>query len=157
MSRAYLALGTNIGNLEENLIRALDKIRENGCIIERQSSFIKTRPYGYVEQPDFLNCVIEISTDKTPFELLDTVMKIENDMGRVRKEKWGPRIIDIDILFFDDLVIETENLIIPHPDLHNRLFVLEPLNEIAPGLIHPVIKKSIQYILDSCRKLFTIG
>jgi 2-amino-4-hydroxy-6-hydroxymethyldihydropteridine diphosphokinase len=153
MSTAYLSLGTNLGNPEENLNRAIMKIRENGCVVEKQSSFIKTAPYGVIDQPDFLNCVIKISTDKTPFELLDTLLSIEQDMGRIRREKWGPRIIDIDILFYDDLIIDTENLKIPHPDLHNRLFVLKPLNEIAPNLVHPVLRKTTRQLLDSCRDI----
>jgi dihydroneopterin aldolase / 2-amino-4-hydroxy-6-hydroxymethyldihydropteridine diphosphokinase len=153
MSEVYLSLGSNLGNPQENLSKAISKIQKKGITIQAQSSFIRTAPYGYREQPDFLNCVIKISTDLCPRELLETILSIEMEMGRVREEKWEPRIIDIDIIFYDNLVMDSENLVIPHPDLHNRLFVLEPLSEIAPNLIHPVLKKTTLQLLEELRKL----
>ena len=113
------------------------------CRVFAVSSFIETEPYGGVEQDKFLNGCIGIKTLETPQELLRTVNRIEAEEGRERLVHWGPRTLDIDILLYDDERIFTENLKIPHPDMHNRMFVLEPLNEIAPFVIHPVLLKSV--------------
>jgi 2-amino-4-hydroxy-6-hydroxymethyldihydropteridine diphosphokinase len=142
-----IALGSNLGDREMNLKTALVKMKERGMYIEKLSSFVETEPYGYTDQPKFLNAVCLVETDLSPRALLNTLLAIEREMGRVRTVKWGPRVIDLDIVFYEDLIVNEEGLIIPHPDAHNRLFVLEPLSEIAPDLVHPVLKKTVQELL----------
>ncbi len=130
---AYIALGSNIGNKEENLKNAIKKIEEiNGVKISKVSSFMVTEPWGYENQEEFLNGVIKVETYLTPRELMSTLLKIENDLGRVREIKWGPRIIDLDIVLYDDVISNDEFVILPHPLMHLRDFVLKPLKEIAP-------------------------
>lgn len=138
----FLGLGSNLGERNENIQKAIEHLKYK-VTIEKISSIIETEPYGVVNQPKFLNCVLKGRTLLSPFELLEFVLEIENKMGRKRLFKWGPRNIDIDILFYDDCVIDTEKLKIPHPELHKRLFVLEPLYEIEKDFIHPVLKKSV--------------
>jgi len=138
----FLGLGSNLGDRHENIKKAIEHLKDK-VRIEKVSSIIETEPYGFVAQPKFLNCVLKGTTLLSPFELLELVLEIENKMGRKRLFKWGPRNIDIDILFYDDCVIDTEKLKIPHPELHKRLFVLEPLCEIEKDFVHPVLKKSV--------------
>uniref|UniRef100_A0A7C5V2V1 2-amino-4-hydroxy-6-hydroxymethyldihydropteridine diphosphokinase n=1 Tax=Caldicellulosiruptor owensensis TaxID=55205 RepID=A0A7C5V2V1_9FIRM len=138
----FLGLGSNLGDRDENIKKAIEHLKDK-VRIEKVSSIIETEPYGFVDQPKFLNCVLKGTTVLSPFELLEFVLDIENKMGRKRLFKWGPRNIDIDILLYDDLVIDAENLKIPHPELHKRLFVLEPLCEIEKDFVHPVLKKSV--------------
>lgn len=141
---AYLSLGTNMGDKKKNLLEAAEKIGnlENTKIIA-QSTIIETEPFGYTEQDMFLNSCLEIKTLFTPQELLKELLGIELQMGRVREIKWGPRIIDIDILFFDDEIIGEADLAVPHPWICERMFVLEPLSEIAPNFVHPLEKKTV--------------
>ncbi|PLV57676.1 2-amino-4-hydroxy-6-hydroxymethyldihydropteridine pyrophosphokinase [Thermotoga sp. SG1] len=147
MAKVVIALGSNLGDRELNLKTALVKMKERGMSIEKLSSFVETEPYGYTDQPKFLNAVCLVETDLSPRALLNTLLEIEREMGRVRTIKWGPRVIDLDIVFYEDLVVNEEGLTIPHPDAHNRLFVLEPLSEIAPDLVHPVLKKTVRELL----------
>jgi len=141
---AYLSIGSNIGDRKGYLNNAVNKLeKRDDCKVTAVSGFIETEPYGGVEQERFLNGCIEIKTLQTPEELLKTANTIEAEEGRVRTIHWGPRTLDIDILLYDNEIIYTENLKIPHPDMHNRMFVLEPLNEIAPFAIHPVLLKSV--------------
>jgi 2-amino-4-hydroxy-6-hydroxymethyldihydropteridine diphosphokinase len=142
---AFIALGSNLGDRRENIARALEKIRDlPESSILRQSSIIETKPVGNTNQPDFLNSVIKIKTGLSPAQLLNHLLQIESEMGRVRKERWGPRIIDLDILFFNDEIIQTPDLTIPHPEILNREFILNLMNEIAPDFVHPVEKKTIE-------------
>jgi 2-amino-4-hydroxy-6-hydroxymethyldihydropteridine diphosphokinase len=141
LSIAYLALGTNLGEREENLCRALALLSEKASI-EGVSSIYETEPVGYKEQPLFLNMVCRIITNLSPEELFHFAKDIEARMGRLPSFPNTPRIIDIDILFFDNKIVETEPLIIPHPRLQDRAFVLIPLTEIAPDLVHPRLGKS---------------
>lgn len=138
MSTAFLGLGTNLGDKEENLKRALSLLDDHPRItVIRTSSFYNTAPVGVTDQPDFLNTVTQIETSLSPRELHDITHHIEAQMGRQRTIRWGPRVIDIDILLYDNERIEEEDLKIPHPEMMKRRFVLEPLAEIAPDLVLP--------------------
>ena len=140
----YLSLGTNMGDKKKNLLEAIERIGKlENTKVTAQSTILETEPFGYTEQDMFLNACIEIKTLFTPQELLEKLLNIELEMGRVRTIKWGPRIIDIDILFFDDEIIQDKNLAVPHPWISERMFVLEPLCEIAPNLIHPLERKPV--------------
>lgn len=150
MNRVFLSLGSNMGDRELNLNTAITLIQEYGCALSYRSSYYEFPPYGSVEQEDFLNCTLEIYTNMDPHKLLETLNRIENEMGRVRTIRWGPRIIDIDILFYNDEVINTDNLNVPHPEIPKRLFVLEPLNEIAPEFVHPLSKKTVSELYNKC-------
>ncbi|MCB0597173.1 MAG: 2-amino-4-hydroxy-6-hydroxymethyldihydropteridine diphosphokinase [Lewinellaceae bacterium] len=136
-NQIYLHTGTNLGDREANLKRANERIMEEIGPIEKASRVYRTKAWGITDQPDFLNQALLVSTHLSPFELLEKIQDIERRMGRAREIKWGERIIDIDILFYNDEIIDTENLTIPHPYLHYRNFVLLPLMDIAPGLLHP--------------------
>ena len=147
----FLALGTNIGNLQSNIDTALEHIKQMPeTSITKQSNIYKTKPWGVTDQPDFLNMVIEIECGHAPEVLWTYIEKIEQMMGRTKTRKWGERIIDIDILFCDDKIYETENIVIPHPLIPERDFVLTPLKEIAPEYIHPILGKKIKEI--QCQK-----
>ena len=141
---AYLALGSNLGDKEANLRRALELVQQRGVEVVKTSSFICTEPYGVTDQPQFLNGVCEVRTSLEPLELLRTLLEIEQEMGRVRLRHWGERNIDLDLLLYEDVVMDTPELILPHPDMQNRDFVLLPLAEIAPELVHPILQKSIE-------------
>jgi len=145
----YLLLGSNLSDREKNLSDGRDSIQHIGSLLT-VSSIYQTEAWGHREQPDFLNQVVQIDFKKSPRELLGNILTIETKMGRVRTEKWGPRLIDIDILFWEDLIINEPDLTIPHPQLHLRRFTLLPLVEIAPALIHPVLHKSCTQLLVEC-------
>lgn len=150
---AYLGIGSNLGDKEKNLISAIDMLKADElCRVTKTSSFIITKPVGEVEQEDFLNGALEIKTLRTPDELLELIGKIETDLKRVRIIHWGPRTIDLDILYYDNQVIGTEQLTIPHPELQNREFVLKPMCEIAPNLNHPIYGKTIYQLYEELIK-----
>ena len=149
MSIAYIALGSNLGDKEANLRQALKMLLVKGLQIRSASSFFKTEPYGVTDQPEFINAVACVKTDLAPEKLLKLLLDTELEMGRVRLRHWGERNIDLDLLLYDDLIYYSEKLVLPHPDMQNRLFVLQPLSEIAADKIHPVYKKSIQTLLKS--------
>ncbi|MGC8721865.1 MAG: 2-amino-4-hydroxy-6-hydroxymethyldihydropteridine diphosphokinase [Caldisericaceae bacterium] len=151
LHKAFLGVGSNIGDRKRNIEEAFQRIEAAGIKIIKKSEIVETEPYGLKAQPNFLNCAVEVETNFNPGELLATLLSIELEMGRVRKIHWGPRIIDLDILFFDDSIVATSNLKIPHPDLQNRLFVLEPLSQIAPYYKHPVINKTVKEMLDELK------
>ncbi|MBQ4068742.1 MAG: 2-amino-4-hydroxy-6-hydroxymethyldihydropteridine diphosphokinase [Lachnospiraceae bacterium] len=147
---AYIALGSNIGDSRRyfsDAIEAIDEMEE--CDVIKISDYITTPPYGPVEQDDFLNGCIMIRTTLSPKELLKTLNQMEANAGRTREVHWGPRTLDLDILLYDDLVMFTDNLIIPHIEMHKRDFVLKPLRQIAPYVIHPVYNKSITELFDN--------
>ena len=139
----YIALGSNLGNREENLKDALRRLEQKGIRVIAVSDFITTKPYGVTDQPDFLNAVAEVKTEKTPVELLHSLLKTEREMGRKRLRRWGERNIDLDLLLYNDLIIDLPDLKVPHPDMQNRDFVLCPLVQIAPDVVHPVLGKTI--------------
>ena len=138
----YLGLGSNVGDRVTNLNRAF----ANFALLQ-QSSIYETEPVGFLDQPWFLNAVINIDSKLSPRALLEFCQKIENQMGRKRDILKGPRTIDIDLLFYDDLVLTAPDLILPHPQIQNRRFVLEPMNQIAPDFVHPVLKRTIRELL----------
>lgn len=150
--KAYIGLGSNIGDKEKYLKEAINKISdERNTEIGKQSSFITTKPWGYLDQEDFLNAVIEIETTLEPEELMDLLLKIEAELDRERTIKWGPRTIDLDIIMYDDLISSNERVILPHPRMHEREFVLKSLNEIAPYIMHPVLNKRVFTLLEELK------
>ena len=147
--KVFISIGSNIGEKLGNCLRAISLIdKEIGPVI-RRSSFYKTEPVGYKDQDWFVNCIILIDTQLDPYELLSRLQKIESMMGREKGIRWGPRVIDLDIIMYEDVIIDEERLTIPHPLMHKRRFVLVPMSEIAPDLVHPVLKKSVKEILKS--------
>jgi 2-amino-4-hydroxy-6-hydroxymethyldihydropteridine diphosphokinase len=144
----YLSLGSNVGDRTANLQTAIARLSSLGKVVA-VSSFYETEPVGFAAQPWFLNCAVKLDTEKTPEELLAGILGLEQEMGRRRVQKNGPRTIDIDILLFGDSIIKTKGLIIPHPAMHQRRFVLEPMAEIAPDVLHPVLKRSIRELRDA--------
>ncbi|RGF22777.1 2-amino-4-hydroxy-6-hydroxymethyldihydropteridine diphosphokinase [Dorea sp. AM10-31] len=145
----YIALGSNIGDSETYLNEAVEKIGQiPTCTVEKVSSYLVTEPYGVTDQPDFLNACLKMRTLLYPEELLKELNRIEKEAGRERIIHWGPRTLDLDILLYDDIVLEEDNLCIPHVEMHKRSFVLEPLAEIAPYKRHPVYGKTVREMLE---------
>lgn len=145
----YIALGSNIGDSETYLNEAVEKIGQiPTCTVEKVSSYLVTEPYGVTDQPDFLNACLKMRTLLYPEELLKELNRIEKEAGRERIIHWGPRTLDLDILLYDDIVLEEDDLCIPHVEMHKRSFVLEPLAEIAPYKRHPVYGKTVREMLE---------
>jgi 2-amino-4-hydroxy-6-hydroxymethyldihydropteridine diphosphokinase len=150
MNTAYLITGGNMGQREQQLAFAAKLLEERcGKIIDR-SGLYETAPWGKSDQPDFLNQAIVLDTSLNARDLLNEILYIEHLMGRNREQKFGPRIIDIDIIFYNHRIIKENGLIIPHPEMANRRFVLEPLNEVIPAYIHPIYYKTISELLRQC-------
>jgi 2-amino-4-hydroxy-6-hydroxymethyldihydropteridine diphosphokinase len=144
----YLSLGSNLGDREAHLEDAQNRLGAIGRIVA-VSSFYETEPVEFTDQPWFLNCAVALETALTPQQLMTSLLGIEEAMGRQRVRRKGPRIIDIDILLFGDTIVDTAEVTIPHPAMHERRFVLEPLAEIAPNLLHPVRRKAIRELRDA--------
>lgn len=148
---AYIGLGSNLGDKIHNCRQALQELVSRGCLLVNRSSWYQTQPWGFEEQDWFVNGVAEVRTDLAPHELLSTCKEIEARLGRQENGRWGPRAIDIDILFYNNLMLSLPNLEIPHPRLHQRNFVLIPLLEIAPQVLHPVLKQSVCQLASTVR------
>ncbi len=146
-SWVYLSLGSNVGDRAAQLRSALARLEPTGRVLA-VSSFYETEPMEFTQQPWFLNCAAALETNQSPKQLMASILRIEQAMGRQRLQKKGPRTIDIDILLFDSAVVNSSELTIPHPALHQRRFVLEPLAEIAPEVLHPTLKKTVRELLD---------
>ncbi|TZF82693.1 2-amino-4-hydroxy-6-hydroxymethyldihydropteridine diphosphokinase [Pedobacter sp. BS3] len=149
MNRVFLLLGSNLGDRFSYLKQAITLISRHIGQVVRQSAVYETASWGNEQQPDYLNQVLEIETKLSPEDLLSQVLKIEKTMGRIRHEKWGARIIDIDILFYDNRIVDESDLIIPHPYLHQRRFTLVPLVELAPDFMHPKLKQPLKELLEA--------
>ncbi len=157
MSVAYIGIGSNLGNRQENCLYAIELLQKKGIIVTKRSSLYETEPWGLKDQPRFLNMAIEIETGLEPAALLRILKGVERELGRPKAHeekslKWGPRIIDLDILLFDNIILNEDNLKIPHPLMHERDFVLRPLCEIAPDIKHPLLKVSIIDLLQQFKK-----
>jgi len=140
----YLSLGSNIGSKRENIKKALNLLDDDKNVeVAHTSSLYETKPWGYINQPNFYNCVSQINTNYEPIELLRLIQTIETKMGRIKNEKWGPRIIDIDIILFENIISSSSDLIIPHPWMEKRAFVLFPLMELDNEIMHPISKRGI--------------
>ena len=144
----YIGIGSNLGTPEKNCTDAIEKLATHPDIfLKARSPFYKTRPVGPIEQKWFINAALKVQTRLSPHDLLGTLLNTEKEMGRVRKEKWGPRLIDLDLLFYDNLILNSQGLILPHPEIPNRRFVLTPLCDIAEDLLHPTLKKTVKDLL----------
>jgi 2-amino-4-hydroxy-6-hydroxymethyldihydropteridine diphosphokinase len=146
---AYISVGSNMGNKKDNCRRGIAALVSSGdCELKKQSSLYNTEPVDFKEQEWFVNCVVKVTTTMDPFELFKTVKRIESSMGRLKDStRFGPRILDLDILLYDNRVIFRKDVIIPHPRMHKRRFVLKPFCDIEPNVVHPILKKTMQELL----------
>ena len=151
MVEVYLLLGSNLGDRQQFLNEATWLLQERAGTILKHSSIYETEPWGHTNKNNFLNQVLLVETSLNPYELLKVIKAIETKLGRIRKaQRYNTRCIDIDILFYNDEVYFSDNLVIPHPRLHDRMFTLVPLNEIAPDYLHPILKKTIRELINDC-------
>jgi 2-amino-4-hydroxy-6-hydroxymethyldihydropteridine diphosphokinase len=148
MSIVYIGIGSNLGDRKANCMRAIELLAGKGIVVRKESSLYETDPWGDKNQPKFLNMAIEIETELKPRDLLGILADIEKELGRKKSHKWGPRIIDLDILLYNSITIDQDDLKIPHPLMHKRDFVLKPLYEIAPDVKHPVLNLSTGELLQ---------
>lgn len=155
-TKAYLLLGTNLGDRAQNLNTAIAFIEKEVGEVFKKSSVYETAAWGKTDQPGFLNLAIGVKTDVAPLVLLNILLGIEKKMGRVRMERWGERLIDIDIIFYADKIVNDDQLTLPHPEMHKRRFVLEPLNEIAADFVHPILKEKVSSILSNLTDELTV-
>jgi 2-amino-4-hydroxy-6-hydroxymethyldihydropteridine diphosphokinase len=153
----FLLLGSNLGDRLEILRSAQTLIGERIGRVKSASPVYETAPWGVLDQPSFLNQVLIVTTGFIPEEILRLVLEIEHELGRVRYERWGARVIDIDILYYEDKVIDSARLTVPHPRLHERRFTLVPLNDIAPDFIHPLLLKTTSQLLEACSDPGTVS
>ena len=147
----FILLGTNLGERVNNLETAANLIQNEIGEIEKKSKIYETEPWGVIDQPNFLNQILKINPKSSPENTLRKCLSIENKMGRERLRKWGERLIDIDLLFYNELIFNTLELVLPHPRLHQRNFTLVPMEEIAPNFSHPIFNKTMFELLEICR------
>ena len=153
-SKVYISAGANLGDKEVTLKEAIEKIdKRKDCVVTKVSNFYTTDPVGYENQDKFVNCVFEINTLQTPSELMDTLLEIEKEFKRERIIRWGPRTLDLDIIFYDDIISYDEHILIPHPRAHERQFVMKPMCDINPYYVHPVYKKRVLDISSELKDL----
>ena len=146
-NKVYIAAGSNLGDKEETLKEAIDKIdKRKDCVVTKVYNFYTTDPVGYEDQDQFVNCVFEINTLQTPSELMNTLLEVEKDFKRERIIRWGPRTLDLDIIFYNDIISYDEHILIPHPRAHERQFVMKPMCDINPYFVHPVYRKRVMDI-----------
>jgi 2-amino-4-hydroxy-6-hydroxymethyldihydropteridine diphosphokinase len=150
MNTAILLIGGNLGNRTRHLQQAAQLIEEQAGKVVKLSGLYETAPWGNVQQPDYLNQALQIETTLEPLPLLHTLLNIEREIGRIRQQKWGARVIDIDIIFYNNEIISLPELKIPHPRMQFRQFVLVPLNEILPNWVHPVLQQTVHALLAAC-------
>jgi len=150
---AYIGVGGNMGDKEKNVKMALELISNSyHSKITKTSKLYETRPVGYLEQDDFLNCAAQVKTLLSPLEFVNFLLSIEKDLKRERVIRWGPRTVDLDVLLYDNVISSIEEIILPHPRMHERMFVLQPLSDIAPYVIHPILNKTIIQLKESLLK-----
>lgn len=153
-NKVYIAAGSNLGDKEETLKEAIDKIdKRKDCVVTKVSNFYTTDPVGYEDQDQFVNCVFEIDTLQTPSEIMDTLLEVEKDFKRERIIRWGPRTLDLDIIFYDDIISYDEHILIPHPRAHERQFVMKPMCDINPYYVHPIYRKRVMDISSELGEL----
>lgn len=152
MAIIHIGIGSNLGSRKENCKKAIGQLLENGITVTKMAAITETEPWGVADQQKFMNTAVEARTDLGPGELLEVLKEIEREMGRLPSTRWGPRLVDLDILFYDDLVMNTADLEIPHPLIKGREFVLRPLAEIAPDKKHPVFKKTVREMLEELKR-----
>jgi 2-amino-4-hydroxy-6-hydroxymethyldihydropteridine diphosphokinase len=151
MAEVYLLLGSNMGDRQRFLNEAARLLQERACTVLKPSSIYETKPWGFTNKNNFLNQVLLVETSLNPYELLKVIKAIETKLGRIRKtQRYSLRCIDIDILFYKNEVYFSDDLVIPHPRLHDRMFTLVPLNEIAPDYLHPILKKTVKELVNLC-------
>lgn len=149
MSEAYIAIGCNLGEKRRQMVQAIDLMQSLG-VLRAVAPLYRTGAYGYTDQPDFLNSVVCLKTGLPPLELLEALKRLEHRLGRKKRERWGPREMDLDIIFYNGQLVNEEGLTIPHPDLSNRRFVLQPLADIAPDFISPRHHRTVATLLAEC-------
>ena len=153
-NKVYIAAGSNLGDKEETLKEAIYKIdKRKDCVVTKVSNFYTTDPVGYEDQDQFVNCVFEINTLQTPRELMDTLLEVEKDFKRERIIRWGPRTLDLDIIFYNDIISYDEHILIPHPRAHERQFVMKPMCDINPYYVHPIYRKRVMDISSELGEL----
>lgn len=150
MHTVIISTGSNQGEREQHLQSAIEALEAHGFALLKASAVYETAAWGLEDQPAFLNQVLCFETEHKPSHCMELLLVIERAMGRQRKQKWGPRTIDLDILFFDQAIINESDLMVPHPHLHKRRFILEPLHEIMPYYVHPVLKLTVSEMLENC-------
>ncbi len=154
MTTIYIGIGSNLGDREGTCLKALEELEKRRIEVTKKSSRYETEPWGVRDQPKFINMVVEADTDLTPGGVLRVIKEIEKNLGRRETRRWGPRVVDLDILLYNDLVVDEPDLRIPHPHMHERDFVLKPLSEIAPEAIHPLLKKTVREMLSEAPNPF---
>ena len=153
-NKVYIAAGSNLGDKEETLKEALYQIdKRKDCVVTKVSNLYTTDPVGYEDQDQFVNCVFEIDTLQTPSELMDTLLEVEKDFKRERIIRWGPRTLDLDIIFYNDIISYDEHILIPHPRAHERQFVMKPMCDINPYYVHPIYRKRVMDISSELGEL----